>query len=132
MSEQSVAGIVLVVTPVLFNVGFTLLAQRFDYPDILRRPTHEILERFRAGGTGLLLVWWIFALSAVLFSALAALLAVAVDDGDPAVVVLGLVFGVLASLVQVLGLMRWPFLAHTWHRSPRKLGRSRRGVRPWR
>jgi hypothetical protein len=44
VSEQSVAGIGLVAVPVLFNVGFTLLAQRFDYPDILRRPTHEVLE----------------------------------------------------------------------------------------
>ncbi len=110
MSEQSVAGIVLIATPILFNVGFTLLAQRFDYPDILRRPTHEVLERFRAGGRGLILIWWLFALSAVLFSALAVLLAIAVDDADPTVVVLGLVFGVLASLVQFLGLIRWPFL----------------------
>jgi hypothetical protein len=30
VSEQTVAGIVLIATPVLFNVGFTLLAQRFD------------------------------------------------------------------------------------------------------
>jgi hypothetical protein len=110
MSEQTGAGIVLIATPILFNVGFTLLAQRFDYPDILRRPTHEVLERFRAGGTGLILIWWLFALSAVLFSALAVLLAIAVDDGDPTVIVLGLVFGVLASVVQFLGLVRWPFL----------------------
>ncbi len=72
-----------------FNVGFTLLAQRFDYPDILRRPTDEILERFRVGGTGLILIWWAFALSAVLFAALAALLAIAVNDAEPTVVVLG-------------------------------------------
>ena len=110
MSEQTVAGIVLITTPVLFSVGFTLLAQRFDYPDILRRPTHEVLERFRAGGTGLILIWWVFALSAVLFAALAVLLAVAVDDADRTVVILGLVFGVLASVVQFLGLIRWPFL----------------------
>ena len=89
MSERTAAGIVLIATPVLFNVGFTLLAQRFDYPDILRRPTHEVLERFRAGGTGLILIWWVFALSAVLFAALAVLLAIAVDDADPTVVVSG-------------------------------------------
>ena len=110
MSEQCVAGVVLIATPVLFNVGFTLLAQRFDYPDILRRPTYEVLERFRAGGTSLVLTWWAFALSAVLFAALAVLLAIALDDADPTVVILGLVFGVLASVVQFLGLIRWPFL----------------------
>jgi Domain of unknown function (DUF4386) len=110
VSEQAVAGVVLVAVPILFNAGFTLLAQRFDYPDVLRRPTHEVLERFRAGGTNLILIWWLFALSAVLFSALAVLFAIAVDDADRTVVVLGAVIGVLASLVQFLGLIRWPFL----------------------
>jgi hypothetical protein len=110
MSEQVVAGAVLIAVPILFNVGFTLLAQRFDYPDVLRRPTHEVLERFRAGGAALILIWWLFALSAVLFTALAVLLAIAVDDADRALVVLGAVTGILASVVQFLGLIRWPFL----------------------
>jgi uncharacterized protein DUF4386 len=110
VSEQVVAGIVLIAVPILFNAGFTLLAQRFDYPDVLRRPTDEVLERFRAGGTGLILIWWLFALSAVLFAVLAVLLAIAIADADRTVVVLGLVVGVLASLVQFLGLIRWPFL----------------------
>jgi hypothetical protein len=110
MSERAVAGVVLIATPLVFNAGFTLLAHRFEYPDILRRPTHEVLERFRAGGTALVLIWWIFALSGVLFAALAVLLAVAVGDADSTVVLIGLVFGVLASAVQFLGLVRWPFL----------------------
>jgi Domain of unknown function (DUF4386) len=110
MSEQDAAGVALIVVPLLFNAGFMLLAQRFDYPDILRRPTHEILERFRIGGSGLILIWWMFALSAIAFTALTVLLALAVDDADRTVVVLGAVFGVLASLVQFLGLIRWPFL----------------------
>jgi hypothetical protein len=110
MSEQDAAGVALIVVPLLFNAGFMLLAQRFDYPDILRRPTHEILERFRIGGSGLILIWWMFALSAIAFTALTVLLALALDDADRTVVVLGAVFGVLASLVQFLGLIRWPFL----------------------
>jgi hypothetical protein len=110
VSEQAVAAIVLIAVPILFNAGFTLLAQRFEYPDVLRRPTYEVLEAFRAGGTSLILIWWLFALSAVLFTALAVLLAIAVDDADRTVVVLSAVVGVLASLVQFLGLIRWPFL----------------------
>src|SRR3954469_7847173 len=93
MSEQSVAGIGLIAVPILFNVGFTLLAQRFEYPDVLRRPTHEVLERFRAGGSALILIWWAFSLSAVLFTALAVLFAIAVDDADGTVVLLGAVVG---------------------------------------
>jgi len=39
--------------PVAFNVAFGMLAARFDYPGILRRPTGEELSRFESGGTGL-------------------------------------------------------------------------------
>nr|WP_243847596.1 DUF4386 domain-containing protein [Microbacterium ulmi] len=100
----------LVALPIAFNVAFALLAARFDYPDILRRPTAEILERFRAGGSGLVLLWWGFALTAVLLAPLAALVSTSLADAAPAVVQTGLVVGILAALVQFLGLIRWPFL----------------------
>jgi hypothetical protein len=109
MSEE-VTGGVLIGVPILFNVGFTLLAGRFDYPDILRRPTPEVLERFRAGGSSLLVIWWAFALSAVLLAPLVVLLGAQLSDADRSVVAVSVVVGVLASLVQFLGLIRWPFL----------------------
>lgn len=51
--SETVTGAALIALPILFNVGFTLLAMRFDYPDVLREPTHEVLKRFREGGTRL-------------------------------------------------------------------------------
>ena len=108
--SETVTGVVLIAVPILFNAGFTLLAQRFDYPDVLRQPTHEVLLRFRQGGSSLLVIWWGFALSAVLFAPLAVLLAGELGDADPTVVSLSVVVGVLASVVQFLGLIRWPFL----------------------
>lgn len=87
-----------------------LLAQRFDYPDVLRQPTDEVLRRFRAGGSSLVLIWWGFTLSAVLFAPLAVLVGTQLGDADRSLVVLAVVTGVLASLVQFLGLIRWPFL----------------------
>ena len=36
--SRAVAGGFLIGVPVLFNVGLGLLAQRFDYPDVLLRP----------------------------------------------------------------------------------------------
>ena len=109
MSQAAAAGF-LIGVPVVFNAGFTLLAQRFDYPDVLRQPTHEVLERFRAGGPSLLVIWWVFALSAVLFAPLVVLLAGELGDADGTVVALSVVVGVLAAVVQFLGLIRWPFL----------------------
>jgi Domain of unknown function (DUF4386) len=110
VTTKTVTGIVLIVVPIWFNVWFALLARRFDYPEILRRPTGEILERFRAGGSSLILTWWAFMLSGLLFVGAAVLLSEGLEDSAPASSSLALVVGVLAGLVQVLGLLRWVYL----------------------
>jgi hypothetical protein len=110
MSASTAAAILLIAVPVAFNAAFALLASRFDYPDILRRPTDEVLARFRQGGSGLLLLWWGFALTAVLLAPLAVLLSQSLDGADPALLAVATTAGVLAAVVQFLGLIRWPFL----------------------
>lgn len=110
MSATSLAGALLIALPVAFNVSFGLLAARFDYPDILRRPTGEVLRRFREGGTSLVLIWWAFAMSALLLAPLVVLLARASEGADGTLLAVGVTVGVLAALVQFLGLIRWPFL----------------------
>jgi hypothetical protein len=110
VSTATLAGLLLVTVPLAFNAAFALLAARFDYPDILRRPTSEVLERFRAGGTGLVVLWWAFALTAVLLAPLAVLLSRAVSDADGTLLAVTTTAGVLAAAVQFLGLIRWPFL----------------------
>jgi hypothetical protein len=108
MSVERAAGVVLIVAPLWFNANFALLGKRFDYPDILRRPTAEILERFRAGGSSLILLWWMFMLSGLLLIPAVVLLAQAL--GFTGIVPLAVTVGVLAGLVQMLGLLRWVYL----------------------
>ena len=103
-------GILLIVLPIAFNVAFAALAARFDYPDILRRPTSEVLERFREGGSSLVLLWWAFAMTAVLLAPAAVLLSASLAGADSALLVTATVVGVLAAAMQFLGLIRWPFL----------------------
>lgn len=110
MSAILTAGVVLIALPIAFNAAFAALARRFDYPDILRRPTAEVLGRFRAGGSSLVLLWWGFAMTALLLAPAAVLVAASLPGVDPAVSALGVVTGVLAALVQCLGLIRWAFL----------------------
>ena len=105
-----VVGVLLIVLPLAFNVAFALLASRFDYPDILRRPTEEVLARFRAGGSGLVLLWWGFAMTAVLLAPVAVLVSAVLVGADPLILGIGAIVGILASSVQFLGLIRWPFL----------------------
>ena len=110
MSATTIAGVLLIAVPVAFNAAFGLLAARFDYPDVLRRPTAEVLEAFRAGGDALVLLWWAFALTAILLAPLVVLLSGALPDADATLVSLTTTVGVLAAAVQFLGLVRWPFL----------------------
>jgi hypothetical protein len=110
MSSATLAGLLLIAVPLAFNAAFALLAARFDYPDILRQPTADVLASFQAGGTSLVLLWWAFALTAVLLAPMAVLLSDAVADADRTLLAVATTTGVLASLVQFLGLVRWPFL----------------------
>jgi hypothetical protein len=110
MSAATLAGLSLIAVPLAFNAAFGLLAARFDYPDVLRRPTADVLEAFRAGGTPLVLLWWGFALTAVLLAPLVVLFSRAIGDADPTLLAVATTVGVLAAAVQFLGLVRWPFL----------------------
>jgi Domain of unknown function (DUF4386) len=110
VSATSLAGLLLIAVPLAFNAAFALLAARFDYPDILRRPTTDVLAAFQAGGTSLVVLWWAFALTAVALVPLVVLLSRAIDDADPALLAVATPVGVLAAAVQFLGLVRWPFL----------------------
>jgi hypothetical protein len=98
----------LIALPILFNVFYAALIVRFSYPGILREPTAVILSRFSAGGTGLVLLWWGFAMSAVAFIPVAVLAGSLVADETLRTAVVTV--GVLAGLVQALGLLRWVFL----------------------
>jgi hypothetical protein len=109
VTSEALTGVLLIVLPVAYNVLYTVLARSFDYPDILRRSTAEVLERFAAGGSKLILTWWGFAMSAVLLAPAAVLVSQTLGDANQAVLSLATTVGVLAALVQFLGLIRWPF-----------------------
>jgi hypothetical protein len=108
VTTESVTALLLIVVPLAFNAAFFELGRSFDYPSILRREPDEILRRFAAGGSGLILRWEVLLISAMMMLPLAALLAI-VLAAPPALSVLSLVVGSAAALVQSLGLVRWPF-----------------------
>ena len=110
MTTSGLVGALLIALPLAFNACFAGLAAKFDYPDILGRPTDEVLARFREGGNGLVLLWWAFAMTAVLLAPTAVLLSDTLDGAGGELCDLVATIGVLAALVQFLGLIRWPFL----------------------
>src|SRR3970282_295537 len=106
--SAEVAAALLIVVPIAFNLAFFELGRAFDYPNILRREPDEILRRFHAGGSGLVLRWQALLLRALPMLPLVALLGVAIAAPAP-LAVASVVVGSAAALVQVLGLVRWPF-----------------------
>jgi len=103
-------GTLLIALPIAFNVFFGMLAARFEYPDILRHPTSDVLAKFRAGGSGLLLTWWGFAMTALVFAPVSILVSAQLGGANATLVQAATVIGVLSALVQTLGLVRWPFM----------------------
>ena len=109
-SLRKLTGVILILTPVAFNVFFTLLTVTFEYPDILREPTDHILRQFDAGGSGLVAIWYGFMLTAVLFVPVAVLVHKVLARQDTPYMAVATAFGIVAGVVQFLGLIRWPFL----------------------
>jgi len=118
MSLTKVTGSLLILLPIAFNVIFFLLQRTFEYPDILRKPTDHILSQFNARGKWLVILWYSFAVAALLFAPVAILVHQVLASDDLPYMALATTIGVLAGLVQFLGLIRWsflvPYLARTY------------------
>jgi hypothetical protein len=110
MTLYRITGIVLIILSIAFNVVFFALGRAFEYPDILRKPTDVILRRFVEGGTRLIGLWYVFALTALLAIPLALLYQQVFAGQHPGLAMASAIFGVLSGLVQGLGLLRWPLL----------------------
>lgn len=106
---RQTTAILLILGAILVNIPFTLLSMNFDYPDILREPAGEILERFASGGPSLVWTWLAFAWVGLPILVGVLLLPKAMEDDTP-ISRVALFFGAVGALVQMVGLLRWPFV----------------------
>jgi len=109
------AGTLLIAGAILANIPFGMLIATFDYPDILRAPTGDILTQFAAGGSRLIWTWLAFAWVGVpILLAILLLPRALADDEYPSrgrlAGNLALFFGDTSLLAQMIGLLRWSFV----------------------
>lgn len=104
------AGLLLVAVPLIFTAGFTGLQMTFEYPDILRHPAGEVLIRFAGAGADLHLYWYAMMFAALLMIGAAIATGMHLWKRDSLLAALSIGAGVLAGLVQALGLLRWVVL----------------------
>lgn len=112
-THLKLTGILLIFTPILFMTSFTLLQINFEYPDILRQPATVVMEKFVAGGSGLIANWYLMVISSILFIPIAVMLHPYLAREDTSYMTFATTFGVIAGIVQMLGFIRWPFLVPT-------------------
>jgi hypothetical protein len=112
---RKLTGALLILGAILVNVPYALLIATFDYPDILRAPTADILNQFAAGGPRLVGTWLAFAWVGlpILLGILLLPQALADDKGPSRGQLAGslaLFFGAAGAFAQMIGLLRWPFV----------------------
>lgn len=110
MTLFRITGLVLIGVPIGFNLVFFALGRAFEYPNILRKPTDYILKRFAAGGSRLIALWYLFALTSLCAIPMALLFQQVFADQNPQLAGVSAILGVLSGLVQAMGLFRWTFL----------------------
>jgi hypothetical protein len=97
----------LILAAVLANVGFTALGSVFNYPDVLDEPAGQVLAAFR-DNRGTVSGWFsVLALSAALLAPIA--IGVGRLSSQRAMRI-AVPVGIIAAVVQVIGLLRWPIL----------------------
>ena len=106
MKQRAAAGM-MTGAAALAIAGFTALGSIFDYPQILKAPTPEILDSYRENQTAI--TGWFLALviSAALLAPIGVLLG-RITGGILGKWITGV--GIAAATVQVIGLSRWVLL----------------------
>lgn len=106
-NERALTGGLMIAVPLVFTAAFTGLQMTFEYPDILRHPAAEVLTRFAAAGPELHLFWYGMMAASLAFIPAAIVIAMHYRKTAPLAAAMSAGFGILAGLVQALGLLRW-------------------------
>jgi hypothetical protein len=107
-TTDRLTALVLVAHIAAMFAGFTILADVFQFPDVLRFPADERLALFRAHRDVIVPVYWMLAMTGFSQIFIAVLLK---RDLAGNAAMLGLVFGVVAGFGQAMGFGRWAVLA---------------------
>jgi len=105
--NRKLTAIALIAAAALANAGFTVLGSVFGYPDVLKEPSRDVLERFHEHRGSVSLWFTVLALSAALFAPIAIGVGKLRSDRHMR---LAVPIGIAAAVVQVIGLSRWPLL----------------------
>ncbi len=109
MKTEKALGWLLIAGAVGVFIPYTLLTIIFEYPNILRQETAIVLTKFHEGGSQLIWTWFAFAM--IGFPLLPAYIIIGRKlENTMAPVRVATTLGVVALIVQMIGLLRWTFV----------------------
>jgi Domain of unknown function (DUF4386) len=105
------AGILFIAMFIMLNVANSILAANFDFPDILRQPPENALTLYQQNQGLIRPAYYLFAFTGVLMIPISLLMHRILSTKNPILLTMATTFGVITGIVQVLGFIRWVFLA---------------------
>lgn len=115
--------ILLVIEAVTVTVPVIILGSQFNFPDILREPAAKAFELFRLNQTSIVLGYYIFLMSAIIYIPLSYSLKVSLFKPNLNQL-FGLLtgFGITTAIFQSIGFIRWifvvPYLSNLYYTQP--------------
>jgi hypothetical protein len=109
MKTEKLIGILLILGAVGVFVPYTILTMTFNYPDILRLESGEILRQFHQGGSSLIFTWLAFALLGVPLLIAYSLIGQRLEQWGHNIRWVTSI-GIISGVVQIVGLLRWVYV----------------------
>ncbi|MBC8051898.1 MAG: DUF4386 domain-containing protein [Sphingobacteriaceae bacterium] len=109
MKTEKLIGTLLILGAVGVFVPYTILTMTFNYPDILRLESGEILKQFHQGGSSLIFTWLAFALLGLPLLIAYSLLGQLIEQRGHNISWVTSI-GIISGVVQIVGLLRWVFV----------------------
>src|SRR4051812_19741117 len=118
----------MILAALLFMGTFSYLAARFDYPDVLDRPAHDVLPRLVGLGTAGRVVWSVYALIPLLLIPAGVGAALALRGAAAGAARNAAAFAAVSAFAMMLGLLRWPSIHWEIGRAYAAAGPAERGT----
>jgi hypothetical protein len=109
MRTEKAIGWFMIIGAIGVFIPYTILTITFEYPDILRKDTSEILTRFYETGSSLIWTWFAFALGGITLIPAYILIGQKLESKSR-LVRIATNIGVIGLVVQMIGLLRWTFV----------------------
>lgn len=108
--EYHGAAILIIVHILALFIGFTILANVFQFPEVLRLASSERLALYWQNQSIIQPTYWVLAMTGLTQIGISVFLYRSFRNRERTVLMLALVFGIICGILQAAGFIRWAIL----------------------